>query len=121
CPTRPFSRSLKRQSLVVPTGEDLRFGRVLLQRFPLAHEVADLPHERLVAIDGGLRRLAVVVEPGRGHGLLELLDLGLARGDARLEIGNALLQRFGRALLLAPLGLCRLPLLSFGLWLLVLR
>ena len=36
-----------------------------LQLFPLVHQVADLPHEGLMAIDDGLHGGAILVKPGR--------------------------------------------------------
>src|SRR5688572_10831961 len=101
-------------------GGNLRFGRVLggvfLQRFPLADEVAHLPHQRLVPVDQLLRRIAIVIEAGRGHRFLQLLDARLALGDADLEIGDALLQCFGRTLLFLALSLDALPVLTIVLW-----
>src|SRR5688572_31900654 len=94
---------------------------MLLKRFPLADEVAHLPHQRLVPVDRLLRRITVVIEAGRGHRCLQLLDARLALGNADLEIGDALLQRFGRALLFLALRFDALPVLAIGLWTLRLR
>src|SRR5687767_56236 len=94
---------------------------MLLKRFPLADEVAHLPHQRLVPVDQLLRRIAVVIEAGRGHRRLELLDARLALGNAGLEIGDALLQGFGRALLFLSLRFEPLAVLPIVLWTLRLR
>jgi hypothetical protein len=50
------------------------------------HEIADRPHERLMAIDDRLRRGAVLVESWRGHRALDVADGVLAVGDACLEV-----------------------------------
>src|SRR5207245_1679289 len=60
-----------------------------LQLFPWMHQVADLPHQRLVAIDERLGGGAILVETGRGHRRLDVADRALALGDARLEIVDA--------------------------------
>ena len=57
-----------------------------LEFLPLMHQIADLPHQRLVAVDDGLGRGAVVIEAGGGHGLFDIADLLLGRGDPGLEI-----------------------------------
>ena len=51
----------------------------LVQVFPLVHQVADLPHQGLVAIDDRLRGVAVVVEAGAAIAGLESLIACLAR------------------------------------------
>jgi hypothetical protein len=63
---------------------------VVLQRFPLRHQVADFPHQRLMAIDDRLRSRGILVETRFRHRRFELLHFGFARRDARLEIGDAL-------------------------------
>ena len=104
------------------SGDDLRFGRVpggvILEPFPLADEVADLPHQCGVAVDRLLGFLAIVVEAWSGHRRFELLDVCFASGDARLELRDALPQRLGRFLLLAALGLVLLARFAgvFRLW-----
>src|SRR5262249_34559183 len=52
---------------------------------PTVHQVADLPHQGLVPVDGGLRGFAVFVEARRRHRLLDLADGKLALGDFRLQ------------------------------------
>ena len=69
-----------------------------LERFPLAHEVADLPHQGLVPVDHRLGGVAVFVEAGRRHGRLDLLDLAFAFGYPPLELADALLPGRLRAL-----------------------
>src|SRR5579862_3901693 len=64
-----------------------------LQRFPLIHEVTDFPHECLMAAGGGVGGGAVVEESWRGHLGFEFLDRAFAVGDARFEVGNALVAR----------------------------
>ena len=56
-----------------------------LQLFPLVHQVADLPHERLMAVDDRLGRGAVVVETRGGHRLFDLADRRFGLGDPRFE------------------------------------
>ncbi len=75
------------------------------------HQVAELPHERLVAIDDRLGLVAVVIEPGSRHGGLDISHGLLALGDARLEVGNRLLPPFRR--LIALFLLRRGPLARF--------
>jgi hypothetical protein len=68
------------------------------------HQVADLPHQRLVAVEDRLRRGSVVVEAGGGHRLFELLNLGFGLGDSRFERGEAITPGLYRLLLFARLG-----------------
>jgi hypothetical protein len=77
---------------------------VLLQRFPLRHQIAYFPHQRLMAVDHNLGGITVIVEPGRRDRRFDRLDLFFTGGDPRLEVGNAFLQPFGLALLLLPIG-----------------
>ena len=56
-----------------------------MEFFPSVHQVSDPPHERLVPIDGRLRRTAVGVETGLGHLLFQLSDLYFGLGDLRLQ------------------------------------
>jgi hypothetical protein len=49
------------------------------------HEVADLPHEALVAIDDRLGTGAILVKTGRGHLLLDLADCRFGLGDPGFE------------------------------------
>ena len=60
-----------------------------LQRFPLRHQVPDLPHERLVSVDHRLGGFVVVVKAGRGHLCLDLLHFRFALGDPRFELLHA--------------------------------
>src|SRR5687767_5191248 len=71
------------------------------QLLPLAHQVADLPHEGLVLVDDRARRLVVLVKAGRAHDGLELFDRLLAVRDARLETVDALLPGIARFLVTA--------------------
>ena len=80
-----------------------------LQSFPLVHEIADFPHQRLVSVGDRFSGLEILVKPGRGHRGFEFLDLRFAFGDPRLQIGDALLKRISRALLLSALGFLALP------------
>src|SRR5262245_41906809 len=48
--------------------------REALQFLPLVHQIAHLPHERLVPLDERLRRGAVVIEAWRGHRPFELAN-----------------------------------------------
>jgi hypothetical protein len=95
--------------LVSAKERNLRFGRVLggvfLEGFPLSHEVADFPHQRLMAIDQFSGALAVVVKAGRGHRGLELLHARLALGNTAFQVGNTLLQRFEAALPFLSVGI----------------
>ena len=85
---------------------------MVLQRFPLRHQVADFPHQRLMAIDDRLRSCGILIKPRFRHRRFQLLHFGFARRDARLEIGDALPQRLLVALLLLPLRLEPLPLFA---------
>jgi hypothetical protein len=85
---------------------------VCLESLPLCHQIADLPHQCLVAIDDLLGRVTVVVEPGLRDGRFERLDLAFALRDPPLEVGNPALKRLGLALLLAALGFEALALLA---------
>src|SRR5688572_7026755 len=87
---------------------------MLLEGFPLADEVAHLPHQGLMAVDEFAGRLAVVVEAGRGHRRLQFLDARLTLGDAGLEVRDPLLKRFGRPLLFLALGLDALAVVAAG-------
>ena len=79
--------------------------RVFLERLPLRHQVADLPHQRLVTGNHLFRSFAIVEEPRGGHERFELLDLRLALGYPSLEVGNPFLKGLRGAFLLSPLGL----------------
>ena len=57
-----------------------------LELFPAVHQIAHFPHERLMAVDHRLCRLAVLVEPRRRHRLLDFADSVLALGDLRFEV-----------------------------------
>jgi hypothetical protein len=61
--------------------------------FPLIHEVADLPHQGLVAVDHRLGAGAIFVEAGSRHLLLDLPDCRFRVGDARFERGDPGLPR----------------------------
>ena len=78
---------------------------VLLQRFPLAHQVPDFPHQRLVPVDHRFSRFMVIVKTCRRHHAFDLFDFGLALRDARLEFLDALAADI--------LGLAHLPGLGF--------
>ena len=75
-----------------------------MQFFPLVHQVADLPHQRLVAVEDRLRGGPVVVEAGGGHRLFELLDRGFGFGNSRFERGEAIAAGLYRFLLFPRLG-----------------
>ena len=66
------------------------------------HQVAELPHERLMAIDQRLGLFAIVIEAGRRHGGFDFFHRLLAIGDPRFEIGNLSL-KFLRGLIALPL------------------
>ena len=87
-------------------------GCVVLQRLPLRHQVADFPHQRLMAIDHRLRSRGILVETRLRHRRFELLHLGLGRRDARLEIRDALAQRFLLPLFFLPICFEPLPLFT---------
>src|SRR5260370_11290439 len=69
-----------------------------LQRLPLAHEVADLPHELLVLLRRLLGPGPVVVEAGGGYWRLGGLHRLLLLRDPLLEIEEARLQALQVAL-----------------------
>ena len=77
---------------------------MLLQRFPLGYQVADLPHQGLMAIDDLLRAFPVIVEASAGHPGFELFDQRFPFGNPTLEVGNPLLKGLCLAVLLAALG-----------------
>src|SRR5258706_5299802 len=82
-------------------------GRVVatgLKLFAWVHEVADLPHQSLMAIDYGLGAGAILVETRRGHLLLDCFDRRLGLGDAGFESGDSSLTGAGDLLLLPRLG-----------------
>src|SRR5215207_4144406 len=56
------------------------------QAFPLVHQLADLPHQRLVAINDRLSGVPLLVEPGRSHRRFELGDRALPIGNAGFEV-----------------------------------
>ena len=66
------------------------------------HQIAELPHERLMAIDQRLSLFAVVVKPGRRHGGFDFFHRLLAIGDPRFEIRDLSL-KFFRGLIALPL------------------
>src|SRR5262245_4291913 len=68
------------------------------------HQVADLPHQGLVLVDKGLRLGAILVEAGRRHRLLELLDRLLGLRDFALHDVDLRLFGLRRTLFLARLG-----------------
>jgi len=78
---------------------------MLLQGFPLGYQVADLPHQGLMAIDDLLRAFPVIVEASAGHPGFELFDQRFPFGNPTLEVGNPLLKGLGLAVPFAPLGL----------------
>ena len=84
---------------------------LLLERFPLPHQVSHFPHQGLMSIDYRLGRLVVVVEAGGGHLRLDLLDLGLFFRDACLELFDATTTHVLCLALLARLGLLALSVL----------
>jgi len=75
-----------------------------LQFFPLVHQVANLPHQRLVAVENRLGGGPVVVETGGGHRLFEFLDRGFGFGNSRFERGDAIEAGLYRFLLFPRLG-----------------
>ena len=83
---------------------------MFLQGLPLAHQIPDLPHQRLMAIDHRLGGVRIVVEAGRGDCRLELLDLRLPVGDAPFQFRDSLVQCIGRTLLPFAVGIELLPL-----------
>ena len=76
-----------------------------LKRFPLVHQVPDLPHQGLMAVDDRLGRLVVLVEARGRHRGFELLDARLGLCDSGLELLDPPLPGFG--LLLDASGLLR--------------
>jgi len=75
-----------------------------LQLFPLMHEVADLPHQGLMAVDERLRGGPIVVEAGRCHCCFDLPDRLLAFGNARFEVVDARAAGVDGARVLAGFG-----------------
>src|ERR671918_2848465 len=76
-----------------------------LKRLPLVHQIADLPHEGLMAVDNRLGGRAIVVEAGSRHRLLQFPDRGFALGDSRFEVIDTRTMSLQRALPLARLGI----------------
>jgi hypothetical protein len=77
---------------------------MLLQGFPLGYQVADLPHQGLMAIDDLFRAFPVIVEAVARHPGLELFDQRFPFGNPTLEVGNPFLKRVCLAVPLAALG-----------------
>jgi hypothetical protein len=70
----------------------------VLAGFPLSDQVAYFPHQRLVSVDGRLRRfVGRCRSPASVIFASRLLDVRFTLGDPRLEIGDTPLQRFARA------------------------
>ena len=55
-----------------------------------------------MSVDHGCGCGPIVIEIGGAHRRLDLLDLRLALGDPRFQVGNPLAQGLERPLLLAP-------------------
>ena len=85
-------------------GADLPVFIVSLQRFPLVHQVADFPHERLMAADERLGALAFLVEAWGGHLGLDVPNRLLALGDSSFELCNPALTLLDLAALAAGLA-----------------
>ena len=75
-----------------------------LQRLPLGHQLAGLPHQLLVLFGGLAGARPVVVEARRGHLRLELLDGLLLLGDPLLELAEAALHALELTLEHLPFG-----------------
>ena len=69
------------------------------------HELADLPHEGLVAVDQGLCLVAVIVKTRGRHGRLDLLHRLFALGNPGFEVGDLGLPALDVLIALALLGL----------------
>src|SRR5688572_23884899 len=78
------------------------------------HELAELPHQGLMAIDERLGLVAIVVETGRRHRRLDLLHRLLVLCDLRFEVGDLRLDFLRALLALALLGLLALALFVIG-------
>ncbi len=85
---------------------------MFLQGFPLTHEVADFPHQRLMPVDHRLRGIRIVVEPGRRDDRLELLDLRFPVGNPGFQFRDPLVQRIGGTLLFLSLSVELFPLVT---------
>ena len=72
-----------------------------VELFPLIHEIADLPHQALVAVDHRLGAGAILLEPRGRHLLFDLPDGGFGLCDAGLQCCNSRLAGVGDFLLLA--------------------
>src|SRR5262245_40421478 len=69
------------------------------------NQVADLPHQGLVASDRGLRGGAIVVEAGCCHRTFDVLDRLFGLRDARFKLVDSVASRFFGASFLASLGI----------------
>ncbi len=58
----------------------------LCKLFPVMHELAELPHQGLVAVDERLRLVPIVIKAGGRHRRLDLFHRLLVLGDAGLEV-----------------------------------
>src|SRR5262245_20972708 len=79
------------------------------QHLPLAEQLADLPHQRLVLVDQRLAAIGAGVERGIGHAALEVLDGAFGVADAALELRDARFEGLPCLVFLALL--CHVPLL----------
>ena len=70
------------------------------------HQIANLPHERLMTVDHRLRRHPIVVEAGCRHGLLQLTDGFFTRGDPGFQLIDFRLVRLSRPLRAARVRIC---------------
>src|SRR5262245_13361356 len=69
------------------------------------HQIANLPHQRLMLIDDRLRGAAVVVETWSRHLRLDLTDGLLGLSNTRFEILDARSSRRGSACAFACVGI----------------
>jgi hypothetical protein len=76
------------------------------------HEIADLPHQRLMAIDERLGGGSIVVKARRRHRLLDLADGLLGGGDARFQLLDLRAARLLGARLPPRLRIGSLPLIA---------
>ena len=75
-----------------------------MEHFPLVHEIAHFPHERLMLVDDRLGGDAVVVEPWGRHASFDLANGRFALRDPRFELIDTLTAGLHGARLLARFG-----------------
>ena len=83
-----------------------------LKHFPLMHQIADLPHQRLMLVDDRLGPGAILIEARRRHLLFDGSDGRFTLRDPRLELFDPVPARLDVARALARVGVRPLSFLA---------